>query len=115
MSVVSFATQTITRRRAPLVEGGDAYGNDVLDWSAATDVDIDGVSVQPVEIDEINDGEARASVQRRWLVLADAGTDLVATDRVVFRGGVYEVAGAPAVYETSVLDHVELYLIDFRG
>lgn len=110
---LSFATQTITRRRASTVD--DTYGSTVLDWTSPDDLDITDVTVQPVYTDEAADGAARDVVQRRWLVVGPVDMDLTATDRVVFGGEVYQVAGAPARYETGILDHSEVYLIDFRG
>jgi hypothetical protein len=112
---ISFATQTITRLRAPLVENADAYGNDVFDWASADALDLDGCSVQPLALAEVHDGQARDTVQRRWLVIAPPGVDIIATDRATYAGSTYDVDGEPLIYATGVLDHVELFLVDVRG
>lgn len=108
-----FATQTITRQRG--TADTDDYGNQVIDWTDPTELDIAGCSVQPVPAPETVDGRARDAIGARWLVIAPAGADITALDRAVYKGTVYDVDGRPLAFETGILDHVELYLSDVAG
>lgn len=114
--IVSFATQTVTRIRAELVpdDDGSNYGNGVWDWDNAERVDIGDVSVQPVQRPEIV-GPAADAVPTRWLIIAPDGSDFLATDRVEYNGVEYEIDGDPAVFETGVLNHVELFVQRIAG
>lgn len=110
---ISFANDSLTRVRAGLVT--DSYQNQVRDWASATTLDMSGWSVQPVPAPETAEGTARNTVGRRWLALGPAGTDVLATDRMIYAGITCEVDGAPLVYATGVLDHVELFLQETEG
>lgn len=110
---LSFATETITCLRAPLVT--DVYGNQVFDWDDAVEVDVAECTVQPAPAPEANEGKSRDAVTRRWFVAGPPGADIIATDRVRRAGVVYEVDGAPLQYTTGVADHCELWLADVRG
>jgi hypothetical protein len=110
---LSFATQTITRQRGTATV--DGIGNDVLSWAAPDELVITGCSVQPVAAPETVDGRSRDAVARRWLVIAPPGADLTALDRAVYGGRAYDVDGEPLRFETGVIDHVELYLVDVAG
>ena len=109
----SFATQSITVRRAPLV---DDHGAEVRDWDG--DVDdhtVTGCSIQPLTGAEILAN--RNAVQAQWRVYAPAGADVEATDHVAFGGHDYEVVGEPLRWQspTGTLDHVELLLNRWEG
>lgn len=107
----SFASDTITVQRAPLADVGH---NDVRpDWSQAVEHDVDGCSVQPGASAEVLDGRDATVV--RWTVFAPAGTDVLASDRVVYGGGTYEVDGEPLRHNEGVSDHVVVALKDWRG
>lgn len=110
--MISFATQVITRLRAG--ETVDGYGSTVLDWSAPDSLDVEGCSVQPVNIDEQHQAE-RDAVPARLFVIAPPGADVIAVDRIVYAGRTYDIAGEPDIWATGVLDHVEFYLTDVRG
>jgi hypothetical protein len=110
---VSFAAQTITRLRAPLV--GDRYDNQVRDWPNADRLDITPCVVEPVAAPELNDGTARDAVARRWFVSGPPGADVTAVDRVEFGGVTYAVDGEPLQFAVGVLGHCELWLADVRG
>lgn len=85
----SWCHQTVLIRRAVLRV--DRYGNStaVRAWDDAVDTAVAGVSVQPVTGDEVVD--RRNAVLLRFSVFFPPGTDIQATDRVVYGGLVYEV------------------------
>lgn len=83
----------ITVHRAPLV-AADRYGKQARDWADADDHTISGVSVQPMA------GGAEQTIDREYAssrveVFAPADADLLATDRVTWRGQSFEVDGEP--------------------
>jgi hypothetical protein len=90
MALPPWCNQPITVRRAPFVV--DRYGNTtaVRDWAAAADHVVAGCSVQPASGTE--DLEDRNAVVNRWTLYAPKGSDILATDRVVHQGTVYEVS-----------------------
>lgn len=79
---------TITRLRAPLVSGG--YGNQARDWDAATSVDFT-VRTSFKSVTEVVGDEAHTVTQLH--IFGGPDLDLEATDRIVYRGDTYEVAG----------------------
>lgn len=89
--------ETVVVRRATPVE--DPYSGEVTDysWADATDTEIPGCIVWPGETDEPN-RVAREIVDVIITVAMPPGTDVTAQDRVVVRGEVYEVDGAPFDY-----------------
>lgn len=114
--IVSFANQTVTRIRAEFVEDPDGanYGNGSWDWDNAERVDIDDLSVQPVQRPEIV-GPAADAVPTRWLIVDSVNGNFLATDRVEYNGIQYEIDGEPAEFETGVLDHAELFIQRIAG
>lgn len=116
MSIVSFATQSIVRQRAQLVDDvdGSNYGNTAEDWTTPDEATYDSVTVQPVAVDELRDA-ARDAVLRRWQVIGGIDLDVTAADRIVWAGATYEVAGEPQRFTTGILDHVEFFMTDVRG
>lgn len=85
-----WCNESITVRRAPFVI--DRYGNTtaVRNWAAAVDHVVAGCSVQPSSGTE--DLDDRNAVVNRWVVVAPTGSDVLATDRVVHQGTLYEVS-----------------------
>ena len=72
-------------------------------------------SVQPGASPEmVPDG--RSTVTIRFTVLAPAGTVVGAESGVEYRGRLYKVDGEPLPWEspTGALDHVALFLIDWK-
>lgn len=78
----------ITRLRAPLISGG--YGNSSRDWANATSTDF-SVRTSFKSVTEIIGDEARTATQLH--VFGGPELDLETTDRVIYRGKTYEVAG----------------------
>lgn len=89
--------ETVTVRRAEVVE--DPYSGEPtgLSWANATDTEIPGCVVWPGETDEPN-RVGREIVDVVLTVAMPPGTDVTAEDRVVVRGQVLEVAGQPFEY-----------------
>lgn len=110
----SWANDTITRRRAPLVD--DGHGNQVPDWDAPTaDAVIRGCSVQPGATDETLGG--RDTTQVDYTVYAPAGVDVKATDGIEYGGDLYEVNGAVRRWSspTGALAHSMFELRRWEG
>lgn len=110
MSLPSFATQTITVKRAPLVSD---HGSQVRDWTATTDRDETGCSVQPAVGSEnrIN----RDAITTIYVVYAPATADVLDTDRVEVFGTDYDIDGPVRRFLTGVLDHLEIPLKAVSG
>lgn len=92
----SFARESVTRLRAPLVE--DEYHNEVQDWSGASPLTITGCLVQPLSSSEYT--IEREAITTRWRLFAPTGSDVKATDRVVWRGDTFEVEGDPQTWDS---------------
>lgn len=114
--LASLGDDTMVVVHAPLVEDttGANYGNPYLDWSAATRTTVEGVTVQPLPAAELVD-PSRDAVVTRYTLIAPADTALDAVDRVEWQGIAFEVDGAPMIWRTGVLDHVEAILQMVRG
>lgn len=95
--------ETVTRLRAATVE--DPYSDEAtqLDWGDATSLAIEGcafnpgASLEPLEA-------ARNAVLTRPEVYAPPGSDVLAGDRLVVRGGTYEVQGNPQDWRSPFSD-----------
>jgi hypothetical protein len=121
----SFWTDTVDVLQAELVDDvdGSNYGNQTLDWDNATTTALDGVHVQPVaEPEQIAAG--RDTVTTRWRLQMPADVaeslpagELQATDRVTYRGKVYEIDGQPERWPspTGTMDHVDAFLVLTEG
>jgi len=116
VSLLSIATQTLTRQRATLGAADPArYGNREWDWTDPDELTLTGFSVQPQAAPEVIDGDlARDSVTTRYLCIGPI-SDVIATDRIVFAGQTYEVDGDPLVWATGILDHVEFFITRDAG
>jgi hypothetical protein len=108
----SFASQSILRERAALVD--DGHGNQVRDWTSPSVLSITGCSVQPgtTAVDRLN----RDGVLIQWTVFCPAGADVLAGDRIQLAGGLrYEIDGEPLRWQFGVVDYVVLYLKRWEG
>lgn len=79
---------SVTRLRAPLTSGG--YGNQKRDWAAATSTSYPA-AVQPVSSAEEVVDQVRTAT--RWRLFLPRSADLLASDRIEWDGGTYEVEG----------------------
>lgn len=81
----------------------DRYGDVVIDWSAPNSRSVTGCMVAPRANDHREDNAGRSAVVDGWKVYAPPGTALDAHERVVVRGEVHDVYGAPEEWsETSM-------------
>lgn len=117
---VSFATDTVTViRPAWIVERGD----EIPDWSSASEHQITGCRVQPMSGEEVlfsgsgGGGAARDAVISRWKLFAPTGADITERDRVRHQGVVYEVDGSIQRWPspTGTLAHTEAVLQRVEG
>lgn len=68
----------------------DRYGNDVLDWTTPAEVTI-SCTIQPADSSE--NVVDRDTVVTRYRLFCAPGTDVVSSDRLVWRGRTFEVDG----------------------
>lgn len=90
MPAVSFATETLTRLRAPQVMD---HGSLVADWGEADEVTLAGWSLQPGASSE--DLQNREAVRVDWTAYGPYDADVIATDRIRLPSGDYSVIGEP--------------------
>lgn len=78
----------------------DPYsGETAPDWDVATFADVAGVAVEPRPSQEpVQD--ARNAVVSGFTLYFPAGAAIAADNRVIVRGGTYEVLGEPAVWKS---------------
>lgn len=87
----SFATETITRNRYPLI---DDLGSDIVDDSAEpVPLQIEGCWLEPLQEGIGEDGQTL--VVTAWKVAAPPHIDLLARDTVSYRGVEYKVVQDP--------------------
>lgn len=85
------------------------YGSGTeADWSTATSYEVQGCSVQPAPSDEFTID--RDTFTTRWVAYLPSGTDVAATDRVVWQGDTYEIDGGVLRWEFGALSHVVINL-----
>lgn len=103
-------TQTVTVWRAPTTTD---HRNTIRDWANAVSHVVDGCSVQPATGSANRVG--REAITTKWVVYAPDGADVLASDRVEVNGTRYDVDGSIRLWQTGVLDHVEIPLKDVEG
>lgn len=94
MALQRLLTDTITRRRAPLVTAG--YGNQSRNWAAATS------QAYPARVSPVSSTEDVVDQPRtltRWKCTVGPDADLAATDRIEWDGATYEVDGEVEVHK----------------
>lgn len=112
MPLISFWRQSIVRIRPGTKT---ERGSTVPDWSKATELTIDGCSVQPASTSLSQDGRV-LGVQDGLTVYAPAGVDIQAGDRIRYAGNIYTINGDPLIWPGAVrLDHIQLNLQRWRG
>lgn len=90
MPIVSFANETLTRLRAPLVKD---HGSMVSNWAAATTAVLTGWSLQPGA--SVEDLQNREAVRVDWTAYGPYDADVTAADRIRLPSGDYSVIGEP--------------------
>jgi len=107
----------VTRLRAPAVAGPD--GISVPDWDSAeagwNKVDYTGCQFQPLSSTE--DVVAQQRTESTHRAFMPAGADVLATDRLRYRGIDYQVDGEPERWadEGDVDDHTEALCFRIQG
>lgn len=91
MSIDRFFVRAVTIVRAG--SGTDRYGNESLDWSAASSWVTKGWLAR---VDESEDQDGRDALISGWRLFLPVGTDVDGRDRVVIDGTTYELDGPPA-------------------
>lgn len=91
--------ETVTVLTAGLDQ--DPYSEDyAASWEwAPTELEVQGVGVEPRPSQEPAQ-EARNAVTSGFTLYFPAGTEITPQNRVVVRGGTYEVLGEPAVWRS---------------
>lgn len=90
MPIVSFANETLTRLRAPLISD---HGSMVADWDNAAEATLTGWSLQPGASAE--DLQNREAVRVDWTAYGPYEADVTATDKIRLPSGDYSVIGEP--------------------
>ena len=108
----SFARQTITRiRPGTKIERGST----VPDWSNVNEQEIYGCSVQPAGTTLTQDGRIEGIMDGLTAYVPE-GTDIKASDRVMYDGNVYTITGDPRIWVgANRCSHVQLNLQRWRG
>lgn len=109
----SFASDTVTIERAPLVE---SRGTLVPDWESAQPHEAAGCSFQPAQGSSAWNDPRQASTVRAVLYLPP-NSDIREGDRVRYGDASYSVDGAPLPWKspTGRVSHVVASLVDWRG
>lgn len=90
MGIVSFATETLVRLRAPQVMD---HGSPVRDWDNAVPVTLEGWTLQPGASTE--DALHREASKIEWTAVGPYDADVAATDKVRLPSGDYSIIGEP--------------------
>jgi hypothetical protein len=107
-------SQTVTRLRAPQLIDAGGVTRPQRDWPNAADVQISGVSVQPVMTTEARDAAGVLdSDQYRLYTRRGVTVDVQVGDRVVWQGLTLDVEGVPEAWPAVIaggLHHQEILL-----
>ena len=112
MPLQSFWRQSITRLRPSTTT---ERGSTVFDWTAPSELVIDGCSVQPSSTSLSQDGRV-LGVTDGLTVYAPVDADVKAGDRIVYGGNTYTINGDPLVWPgVARMQHIQLNLQRWRG
>jgi len=103
--MISFKNQTVTVIRPAYIA---ERGNQVPDWTGATEHAVSGCRVQPAPGAE-EQSTTRDAIVARWVLFAPAGADIESRDRIRHSGVVYDIDGdlRPWSSPTGALAHLE--------
>lgn len=109
----TFARDTVTIKRAPLV---DERGTKVRDYARAESHKIAGCSFQPVQ-SATTWTDPRQAVTVKANLYLPAASDIAEGDLVEFEGATYAIDGVPTSWRSPSgrVDHMQAALIDWRG
>lgn len=111
--MISFKNQTVTVIRPNYIA---ERGNQVPDWTGASEHQVTGCRVQPTVGGE-EQSTTRDAIVARWTLFAPAGADIDARDRVRHNGLVYDIDGELRNWSspTGSLAHIEADLLRVKG
>lgn len=90
-------------------------GSTVPDWDNVDTKDIGGCSMQPATTSLSTDGRVMGILDE-YTLFAPAEADIMAGDRVQFRGNVYEIDGDVRPQPAALrLEHIEIRLRSYKG
>lgn len=105
--------ETVVRRRAPKRVNADGIPVEQRDWSSPDELQVIGVSVQPMASRDYNIGDARVT-ESRWILITRprSDVDIQRGDRIVWRDLTLDVFGEPERWPavTGGIDHLEVTL-----
>lgn len=113
MALPSWTNDTVTRIRAgTIVERGTVYP----DWDHATELDIDGCSMQPAGTSLSQDGRIQG-ITDGYTCYLPPGSDVQAGDRIGYNGNVYTINGEPRIWHspTGLVSNIVLNLERWEG
>lgn len=113
MALPSWSNDTVTRIRAgTIVERGTVYP----DWDHATELDIDGCSMQPSGTSLSQDGRIQG-ITDGYTCYLPPGSDVLAGDRIRYNGNVYTINGEPRIWHspTGLVSNIVLNLERWEG
>lgn len=91
-------TESVTIQRATSTT--DRYGATVDSWTSPTETEVHGCMFAPKSSTEAHENGRQAEIAGGDLYLP-AGTDILATDRVVVRGETHTVHAGPASWKSG--------------
>ena len=113
MALPSFASETVTVIRAPLV---DSRGTKERDWANAEAHEVAGCNVQPSST-STDRTDPREASSYDAVLYAPIGADIKAQDRISCSLGAFSLDGEPLAWEspTGAVSHVECRLSRWEG
>ena len=105
----SWAKQSVTRVR-PGVK--TVRGSDLPDWDNASELTINGCSMQPAATDLTQDKRV-LGVLDGYTCYMPANADVKAGDRIVFEGNTYTIDGEPRIW-TSATGNISNMLLNLQ-
>lgn len=109
----SWASDTVTRLRPTVIT---QRGSEIPDWSNPDRLEIPGCSMQPAGTSLTQDGRVQGTTDGYTCYLPP-GADVMAGDRIQYRGGTYTINGEPRVWNspTDRVSNTQLQLERWYG
>ena len=105
----SWTKQSIVRVRPGVKE---VRGSEIFDWDNASELTINGCSMQPAATDLTQDKRV-LGVLDGYTCYAPADADIKAGDRIVFEGNTYSIDGEPRIW-TSATGRISNMLLNLQ-
>ena len=108
----SFCNDTVIRIRPGTKE---SRGSTIFDWENATELQIEGCSVQPASTSLSEDGRV-LNIRDERTMFAPAGSDIRDGDRIRFDGEIFTINGDVRIQSTAFgLEHLHITLKRYSG